>query len=235
MLKFTTPAFELLRSTNTDQPFLGEVYDGMDTMVEKTMDIFSQESPQLLFVDVGFADLVQKIMVDRWNGFNTPLHTLAHALNPRFYDEQLIAQSNGKRKAPHQDREVANGVKEALMRIFSAHLHKEVKEEFASFAAGLDDYSDISALDERSTMTPVRWWVCHGGNGVHLQTLAIHVLSQVASFSSAERNWSTYGFIHSVKRNKLGSQKVEDLVYVSSNLCLSSRKGPEYSSGPCKN
>ena len=98
----------------------------MDTMVEKTMDIISQESPQLLFVDVGFADLVQKIMVDRWNSFNTPLHTLAHALNPRFYNEQLIAQRNGKRKAPHQDREVANGVKMALMRIFPAHLHREV-------------------------------------------------------------------------------------------------------------
>ena len=91
----------------------------------------------------------------RWNNFNTPLHTLAHALNPRFYDENLIAQSNGKRKAPHKDREVANGVKKALMRMFPAHLHREVKEEFASFAAGLDDYSDISALDERSTMNPV--------------------------------------------------------------------------------
>ena len=38
-----------------------------------------------------------------------------------------------------------------------------------------------------------------------------------------------------MKRNRLGSQKVEDLVYVHSNLCLASRKGPEYNSGPCKN
>ena len=120
------------------------------------------------------------------------------------------------------------------MRIFPARLHREVKEEFASFAAGLDDYSDISALDERSTMTPVRWWVCHGANGVHLQTLAIHVLSRVASSSSAERNWSTYGFIHYVKPNRLGSQKAEDLVYVHSNLRLASRRGSEYSSGPSK-
>ena len=58
------------------------------------MEIILQESPQLLFVDVDFADLVQQIMVDRWNGFNTPLHTLAHALNPKFYDEELISQSN---------------------------------------------------------------------------------------------------------------------------------------------
>jgi hypothetical protein len=30
-----------------------------------------------------------------------------------------------------------------------------VKEEFASFAVGLDDYKDISALDERSTVNLV--------------------------------------------------------------------------------
>ncbi len=66
LLKFTTPAFELLRSANTDQPFLGEVYDSMDSMVEKTMEIISQESPQLLFVDDHFAGLVKKIIVDRW-------------------------------------------------------------------------------------------------------------------------------------------------------------------------
>ena len=108
------------------------------------------------------------------------MHTFAHALNPKFYDEELIAQSNGKKKAPHKDREVANGVKKALMRIFPAHLHREVKEEFASFATGIDDYLDISSLEERSTMNLVRWWICHGANGVHLQNLAIRILSQVA-------------------------------------------------------
>lgn len=104
LLKFTTAAFELLRNADTNQPFVGEVYDGMDSMVEKTMEIISQESQQILFVDDHFVDLVKKIIVDRWNNFNTPLHTLAHALNPKFYDEELIAQSNEKRKALHKDR-----------------------------------------------------------------------------------------------------------------------------------
>ena len=39
LLKFTTLAFELLRSVDIDGPFLGEVYDGMDTMIEKTVEI----------------------------------------------------------------------------------------------------------------------------------------------------------------------------------------------------
>ena len=177
----------------------------MDTMVEKTMEIISQESPQLLFIDVDFADLVHQIMVSRWNNFNTPLHTLACALNLKFYDEELIAQSNGKRKAPHRDREVVNGAKAALMRMFPADLQREVKEEFANFVGVFNEYSDAVALEERSTMSPVRWWICHGVNGVHLQNIAIRILSQVASSSSVERNRSTYGFIHSVKHNRLGS------------------------------
>ena len=67
-----------------------------------------------------------------------------------------------------------------------------------------------------------------------MQNLAIRLLSQVASSSSTERNWSTYGFIHSVKRNRLGSQKAKDLVYVHSNLHLVSRRGPKYGNGPSK-
>ena len=40
LLMFTTPVFEL-RNADTDQPFLREVSDGMDSMVEKNMEIIS--------------------------------------------------------------------------------------------------------------------------------------------------------------------------------------------------
>jgi hypothetical protein len=234
LLKFTLPAFELLRDANTNKLFLGEIYDGMDTMVEKTVEIITQETPTLLFVHVDFAEHVRSSMVTRWNGFNTPLHTLAHALNPRFYDKNFIAQSNGKRKDPDKDKEVASGVKKAFQRFFPGSQQTEVRKEFACFVAGLEDFADISSWEERRTMDPMKWWTCHGANGVYLKSLATRILSQVASSSSTERNWSTYGFIHSVKRNMLGSQKVEDLVYVHSNLCLVSRRGEEYAIGPHK-
>ena len=66
------------------------------------------------------------IIVARWNGFDTPLDTLAHALNPKLDDDELIAQSNGKRKAPHKDKEVANGVKRVFQRLFPASLQSKV-------------------------------------------------------------------------------------------------------------
>lgn len=74
-----------------------------------------------------------------------------------------------------------------------------MSEEFASFAAGLEEFEDISNLDERRSMNPIKWWTCHGANGLYLQSLAIRILSQVASSSLVERNWGTYGFIHNVK------------------------------------
>jgi hypothetical protein len=54
---------------------LEEIYDGMDTMVEQTMEIISQETPSLKFVGVDFVELVRPIILQRWNHFNTPLHT----------------------------------------------------------------------------------------------------------------------------------------------------------------
>jgi hypothetical protein len=53
----------------------------LHTMVEKTVEIITQEAPTLFFVEVDFVENMRSIIVTRWNGFNTPLHTLAHALN----------------------------------------------------------------------------------------------------------------------------------------------------------
>ena len=106
---------------------------------------------------------------------------MTHALNPKFYDEEFITQSNGKRKAAHKDKEVAKRVKKSFQRLFPSSPQTKVREEFACFVVGLEDFADISALEERSTMNPIKWWTCHGANDVYLQILATHILSQVAS------------------------------------------------------
>jgi hypothetical protein len=46
------------------------------------------------------------------------------------------------------------------------------------------------------------------------------VLSQVVNTSSAERCWSTYNFVHNMKRNRLNADRVESLVYVHYNFRL---------------
>ena len=51
------------------------------------------------------------------------------------------------------------------------------------------------------------------------------------SSSAAEQNWSTYSFIHSIKRNQLGLKKAEDLVFIHNNWHPLSCKDPTYKKG----
>ena len=72
----------------------------------------------------------------------------------------------------------------------------------------------------------------NGDGDLELKHLAMCLLSQIASSSAAERNWSTYSFIHSIKRNKLTCKRAKKLVAVHSALRLEHRKIPEYLKGP---
>ncbi|CAN6878736.1 unnamed protein product [Brassica oleracea] len=67
------------------------------------------------------------------------------------------------------------------------------------------------------------WWKLFGCDIPDLRKLAIRILSQTASSSGCERNWSVFERIHTKKRNKLEHQRLNDLVYVHYNLRLQNR------------
>ena len=58
-----------------------------------------------------------------------------------------------------------------------------------------------------------------------LQTVALRVLSLVASSSECERCWSIYEQIHSLRRNKLTAERAEKLVRLNMNLRLANNLG----------
>ena len=70
---------------------------------------------------------------------------------------------------------------------------------------------------------------CHAGYEVPvLARIAQRVTALVSSAGACERNWSTYDFIHSKKRNRLHPDRANDLVYVFTNSRLIQRfKEPE--------
>ena len=80
---FHTPIYEMLRFYNTDKPCLHLVYEMWDTMIENVKAAIyrhegKQENEESIFYDV-----VHQILIERWAKSNTPLHCLAHSLNPR--------------------------------------------------------------------------------------------------------------------------------------------------------
>ena len=67
------------------------------------------------------------------------------------------------------------------------------------------------------------WWIMYGTDAPTVRKLAIKVLSQTASSSACERNWSTFALIHTKQRNRLAHSRLEKLVYCYYNMKLQIR------------
>ena len=91
--------------------------------------------------------------------------------------------------------------------------------EIGRYFSGTGLYGNFHAMDDKDKFESLTWWETYGGHGL-LPKLAKKVLSQVVNSSSAERCWSTYSYIHNVKRNRLNENRAESLVYVHYNLRL---------------
>ncbi|GJV00680.1 hAT dimerization domain, ribonuclease H-like domain protein [Tanacetum coccineum] len=223
ILSFTGPIYDMIRACDTDKPCLHLVYEMWDSMIEKVkFEIYKKEkrptSQRSLFYDV-----VKDILVARWTKNNTPLHCLAHSLNPRYYsDEWLLEDST--RSALHRDAKISQERINCFRRLFpSADEHSMVLNEYAMFSMKSGVFSDLTSISMMGTMEPKSWWVNFGAQTPFLQTLAFRLLRQPTSSSCAEPNWSTYAFIHSLRRNKLTTSRAQDLVFIHNNLRLLSR------------
>ncbi|KAG6530424.1 hypothetical protein ZIOFF_012656 [Zingiber officinale] len=126
--------------------------------------------------DSKFYEVVHNILVERWNKNNTPLHCLTHSLNSRYYSHEWLQESPNC-LPPHRDIEVSRERKKCIERYYSnSSERRSVNEEFASFSAVIDDFSDNDSMRDRGLMSPTKWWVIHGASTPTLQSLALSYL-----------------------------------------------------------
>ncbi|XP_038715219.1 uncharacterized protein LOC120008915 isoform X1 [Tripterygium wilfordii] len=234
ILKFTAPIYDMLRACDMDKPCLHLVYDMWDSMIEKVRLAIYRKEGKRVEESSKFYDVVHGILVSRWNKNNTPLHCLAHSLNPRYYSEKWLNE-DPTRVPPHKDVEVARERMKCFKKYFSnSEERMMVTMEFVNFSSMSGDFADSDSIHHRNDMDPKSWWVTFGASAPLLQNLALKILVQPSSSSCAERNWSTYSFVHSVRRNQMAPKRAEDLVFIHSNLRLLSRRQPDYSKGESK-
>ncbi|KAM1826106.1 hypothetical protein ACFX13_025498 [Malus domestica] len=84
-------------------------------------------------------------------------------------------------------------------------------------------FGEPTSVAARTNMSPTEWWIMYGTDAPTVRKLAIKVLSQTASSSACERNWSTFALIHIKQRNKLAYSSLEKLVYYYYNMKLQIR------------
>ena len=232
ILDITKPLYMVVKFSDGEGSKAGDIYEKMDNMLGEIQDVMTRE-------DNPHKDdwpEVNRIILDRWGKMNWPFHCLAFALSPKYYDEAYLATpapGGGKRKAPNSDKEVMQGLIQALSRI--AEDQKEyalLREEFNTFIMKKGLYAVAAVQADAAAMNAIDWWFTYGSETPNLNEVAKKVLSQPISSSSAERNWSTYSFIHSVKRNKLNAKTADKLVYIHANERLKRRFSEGYNSGP---
>ncbi|XP_057444810.1 uncharacterized protein LOC130737057 [Lotus japonicus] len=219
---------------DTDASTLHVVYEMWDSMIENVKKVIYKYERKTESEVSTFYEVVHSILVDRWTKSSTPLHCLAHSLNPRYYSHEWLSE-DASRVRPHQDVEITRERMKCFRKYFvDVDVRRRVNVEFASFSDGREGFDDIDSLGDRGRIDAKSWWLTHGAHAPLLQQVALKLLGQPCSSSCSERNWSTYSFIHSLKRNKMTPERAKDLVFVHSNLRLISRSSPQYHEGETK-
>ncbi|CAN6893414.1 unnamed protein product, partial [Brassica oleracea var. botrytis] len=146
------------------------------------------------------------------------LHAAAYFLNPAFmYDQKNFS---GK---PKILRAMLN-----LMKKQKWSDRTKIFETMTMYREREKNFSHSSALSCCNTTRSDEWWKFFGYDVPVLQKLAILILSQTASSSGCERNWSVFDRIHTKRKNRLEHQKLDDLIYVHYNLRLFSKRKRSY-------
>ncbi|XP_020263183.1 uncharacterized protein LOC109839166 [Asparagus officinalis] len=127
----------------------------------------------------------------------SPLHMASYDLNPYYFYRDDVVKNCKRAKDGFLD----------VVELFYPDIEQQVKIHTQE----LERY--------RST-----WWYLHGGDCPFMQNMAMKLLNLTSSSSGCERNWSTFEGIHTKKRNRLESKRLEELVYVKFNSKLNQKK-----------
>ncbi|KAL4566504.1 hypothetical protein LXL04_030620 [Taraxacum kok-saghyz] len=234
IMAVTKPIFYMVKFCNGEGPKMSEIYERMDNMMGQIKEAMTLRDNKFSI----YYPEVEGIVVQRWDKMTIPLHCLGYALNPKYYDKRYLeklAPGGMKRNPPNQDKQVIVGVLKAFARISeSEEEEKLLREQFASFHMKKGIYALAGTQADAVTMDAIDWWATYGAETPDLADVAKRVLSQPISSSSAERNWSTYSHIHSVKQNRLNGPRADKLVFIHSNIRLLSRFSESYKAGPNK-
>ncbi|WOG95402.1 hypothetical protein DCAR_0414720 [Daucus carota subsp. sativus] len=198
---------------------MGEIYERIDCMLGEIIDVLKNGSHA--------SDLIRmnEILVNRREKMNIPMHCLGFSLNPHYYDANYLrmeAPGGVPRRPPNQDLEVVKGVMKLL------------REQLSRFQAKEGIFGTPAARIDAVSMSPISWWSTYGSETLELTDIALKVLSQPISSSSAERVWRTYSFIHNAKWNRLNATRDDKLVFIHSNARLLSRCSERYKKGPSR-
>ncbi|CAN6678154.1 unnamed protein product [Malus baccata var. baccata] len=216
-LKVFEPLFKLLRIVDGDmKPSVGFLYGELQKKKKTKMEIKEIFKNN----EANYQPILQIIDEKARDRLDSPLHLAGYLLNSYyFFKDQSIQHGpivmegifTCVEKFFPDNYEVQN-------QVINVEMHKyRVKE------GGFGRYlAELGCVENDENYNPATY---NYGNGVpNLQRMAIKILSLTTSSSGYERNWSSFEGIHTKKRNRLDTTRLNNLVYVQFNARILNMK-----------
>lgn len=198
LAKLFEPAFQLLRLVDGEKQCMGKVYVHM-WRLGKAID-------ELEELSAARRRELKAIHCTRWEKMCSKLQKAAYAFEPEFLLHEV-----------ESIEEVMTALWEVAEVLLTPEQVDKLVASFPSFRQRLGSVGHPVAERNAKTQPPVDWLVCHASSYPEVQLLGKVVLSQPVSSSVCEHNWSHHSFIHSKKRNRLSTERVQTLVKIFQN------------------
>jgi len=78
-------------------------------------------------------------------------------------------------------------------------------------------WDSLKARSDGTKLNPLTWWkgICTSSK---ISSIAVAILECSPTSASTERSFSTYGIVHTERRNRLTNDRTSKLVYIKHNL-----------------
>ncbi|XP_071726331.1 uncharacterized protein [Rutidosis leptorrhynchoides] len=204
-IKTTMPLVEVLRLVDGEKtPAMGFIYGAMDECKEKIAKNFNS--------DVSFYKEIWEIIDNKWDfQMHRDLHAAAYYLNPRYRWSPNVSEH----------AEIKRGLYGVLNRLVKdTNVFMKIEDQLIEYKEKQGLFGYKGSLLSYKTRPPVQWWDQYGDDTPELKAFALKVIGLTCSASACERNWSTFNQVHTKRRNRLGTKRMNDLVYIMYNRKL---------------
>ncbi|CAN6565928.1 unnamed protein product [Malus baccata var. baccata] len=218
-LKVFDPLFKILQIVDGDKkPSMGFLHGELQKAKMEIKETFKNN-------EANYQPILQIIDEKAHERLDSPLHLASYLLNPYYFFKDQSIQHD-----PIVMERIFTCVEkffpdnyEIQNQVINVEMHKyRVKE--GGFGRHL---AEIECVENDENYNPVAWWYNYGNGVPNLQRMAIKILLLTTSSSGCERNWSSFEGIHTKKRNRLYTTRLNNLVYVQFNARILNKKKRE--------
>lgn len=207
-LKILAPIDEQIVKFQSDAVPISEVVTAFNQLPLK----FAEMTDTLTSDEITY---LQDLASTRFKLIYGDAHGMGYLLDPRFIGDGLPADNRRELEdlliaIPENDTTVAAEERKMMLyEQFTKYVisaQREKKEKTIRFK-----------MLENKRKTALQYWQSDGTAWPELHKIALRVCSMSVSSTASERNFSTFGFIHSKQRNCLSDKSVEKLVFIKTN------------------